>query len=289
MPVGAMLHHNLPHIRDMAIGEFLSYLIFGLLFFVVLAWMRHAGVFRFRIRSENRDKAGQIGREAANSARSILIFNGVQIATRIAALAFGFIMTFETPIPLWQAIISFPLVMIGHDAYFYWLHRFMHLPAVFKPVHREHHKSAAPTVFTAYSLSLGEAFLQGIYPILFVTVFPCNFWTLIFFQFVEIAHNVAIHSGLDVFPRPLVVGRRFGWLCGAVYHDMHHGVSIRHNYGLYSRFWDRLMKTEHPDFVRIYEYVHSRGNDGRAYGLLAAPAKPAPMRAERVLEPAEAG
>jgi sterol desaturase/sphingolipid hydroxylase (fatty acid hydroxylase superfamily) len=160
------------------------------------------------------------------------------------------------------------LVLIVHDAYFYWTHRWMHHPALFKFFHWEHHKSQAPTVFTAYSFSIPEAIVQGLFGIFYVALFPATFVTLIFFQFVEIAHNLAIHSGMDVFPRALVTGKRFGWLAGPTYHDLHHRTA-RGNYGLYTRFWDRLCGTEHPDFVRIHTYIHSPQNDGRAYKLLS--------------------
>src|SRR6202011_1371719 len=47
---------------------------------------------------------------------------------------------------------------------------------------------------------------------------------------------------------------------GPTYHALHHRTA-HGNYGLYTRFWDRLCKTEHPDFVAVYEYVHSPQND----------------------------
>jgi sterol desaturase/sphingolipid hydroxylase (fatty acid hydroxylase superfamily) len=164
--------------------------------------------------------------------------------------------------------LTFPLVLVVHDAYFYWTHRWMHAPALFRFFHWEHHKSQAPTVFTAYSFAMPEAITHGLFAVFYVALFPAAFATLIFFQFVEILHNLAIHAGVDLFPRTLVTHPRWGWLAGPTYHDLHHRTA-KGNYGLYTRFWDRLMKTEHPDFVRIYDYVHSPQNDGQAYRLLA--------------------
>jgi sterol desaturase/sphingolipid hydroxylase (fatty acid hydroxylase superfamily) len=262
MTVAAMLRHNLVHVRDLLAAEYIVFLIFSGVFLAVLVWLARTGDYRFRIRPQL-PKPAQMGRELFNSSRAFLIYNGSQIVMRIAILAFGFILTFDRPLPLWQVVLSYPLILIVHDAYFYWTHWLMHLPAVFRPVHWEHHRSRQPTVLTAHSFSFSESIVQGLFPILYVTFFPCTFPTLIFFYMVMISHDVAIHSGIDVFPRWLVVGR-FGFVCGTVHHDIHHAIG-RTNYGLYTRLWDRLMHTEHPNFERIYEYVHSPANDGLAY------------------------
>jgi len=234
--------------------------------FTVVLHMREAGVFRMLIRDPT-PRPAQVHREVFNSALSVVIYNGVQLVTRIFVLAFGYVVTLNRPMPLWEVALSFPLVLIVHDAYFYWTHRWMHAPALFRVFHWEHHKSQAPTVFTAYSFAIPEAIVQGLFGVFYVALFPATFATLIFFQFVEIAHNLAIHCGIDFFPRVLVSHPRWGWLAGPTYHDLHHRTA-RGNFGLYTRFWDRLMKTEHPDFLRIHAYVHAPGNDGGAYQLL---------------------
>jgi sterol desaturase/sphingolipid hydroxylase (fatty acid hydroxylase superfamily) len=262
-----LLNHNLIHLRDMALVEFLTYFLVGALIFALVLQARRAGVFRLLIRNPSPNR-GRVHMEVYNSALSVMLYNGVQLVARIAVLAFGFVVTFNNPLPLWEVVLSFPLVLVVHDAYFYWTHRLMHAPALFKFFHWEHHKSQAPTVFTAYSFAIPEAIVQGLFGVFYVAFFPCIFATLIFFQFVEILHNLLIHSGVDPFPRTLVTHPRWGWLAGPTYHDLHHRTA-RGNYGLYTRFWDRLCKTEHPDFVRLYEYVHSPANDGNVYKLLS--------------------
>jgi len=262
MPVATMLHHNLVHIRDMTIAEFIIYFLFGGVVLAVLVWLKSRGSYRFRIRT----RIGApltLARDFANTSRSVFIYQGVQILGRLLILAFGYILTFNEKLPLWQVVISFPLILILHDAYFYWTHRLFHLRPMFRFIHYEHHTVREPTVFAAYKFSMVEAALQGCFPLFYVLFFPCTFPTLIFFYTVMILHDVMIHSGVDVFPRQLVIGR-FGWLCGTIHHDMHHHLG-RTNYGLYLRFWDQVMKTEHPEFERIYDYVHSRENDGLAY------------------------
>src|SRR5687767_7863587 len=42
-------------------------------------------------------------------------------------------------------VLAFPLMLLMHDAYFYWAHRLMHHPWLFKTVHLVHHKSTNPS------------------------------------------------------------------------------------------------------------------------------------------------
>lgn len=41
----------------------------------------------------------------------------------------------------WYFICAFPIMIFLHDAYFYWAHRLMHHPKLFKIFHLVHHKS----------------------------------------------------------------------------------------------------------------------------------------------------
>lgn len=42
-------------------------------------------------------------------------------------------------------VLAFVLMVIIHDAYFYWTHRLIHQPKLFKLVHLVHHKSTNPS------------------------------------------------------------------------------------------------------------------------------------------------
>ncbi len=57
--------------------------------------------------------------------------------------------------PLWF-VACFVLMVLAHDAYFYWAHRIMHHPRLFRRFHRRHHKSNNPSPFTSYSFDLGS-------------------------------------------------------------------------------------------------------------------------------------
>lgn len=142
--------------------------------------------------------------------------------------------------------VSLALIIIGHDAYFYWTHRLMHDPRLFRVFHRRHHRSHNPSPFTAYSFDLGEAAVMGAFVPLWMMIVPTQWGVVGLFMLHQIVRNTLGHSGYELFParrdgRPLL-----DFLTTTTHHDLHHQSG--YNYGLYFTWWDRMMGTEHPDY-----------------------------------------
>src|SRR3954467_1261389 len=68
--------------------------------------------------------------------------------------------------------LAFPLMFIIHDAYFYWMHRLMHHPRLFKPIHVVHHKSTNPSPWAAYAFHPLEAIIEAGIFFVFVMIMP---------------------------------------------------------------------------------------------------------------------
>jgi Delta7-sterol 5-desaturase len=62
----------------------------------------------------------------------------------------------------WYLPFSLCISMLVHETYYYWLHRWMHLPKVFKWVHKVHHQSNITSAWTAFSFHPLESVLQAI-------------------------------------------------------------------------------------------------------------------------------
>lgn len=210
-------------------------------------------------------KPKQMLREFLNSFISIIF---LQVAWLLVAISLGGVTTNVVP-PFggYLYFLNFVCILLAHDAYFYWTHRFMHWRPVYKVFHLEHHKSVHPTPWTAYSFAIPEAIVQGMFLPLYVWLVPTSTPIVLGFLAIEIIHNVTIHSGMEPFPKLLVTNRVTGWLAGATHHDMHHRFA-RSNYGLYFRIWDRLLGTEDPQFVAVYERIRSGQNDGDSYRVI---------------------
>ncbi|MDX1603840.1 MAG: sterol desaturase family protein, partial [Salinimicrobium sediminis] len=52
---------------------------------------------------------------------------------------------------LWYLPVSLLIILLLHETYYYWVHRWMHHPRVFRIVHKVHHDSRIPTPWTAFS------------------------------------------------------------------------------------------------------------------------------------------
>ena len=149
-------------------------------------------------------------------------------------------------------MLSLVLILVAHDTYFYWTHRAMHYPRLFRLFHRFHHLSRTPTPWAAYSFSVPEAIVQGAFVPLFVALMPMHALALFLFGVVQITRNVMGHAGAELHAPAFGPGYWLGWNNTTTHHDLHHETG-RYNYGFYFRWWDKLMGTEHPDYRRTFE------------------------------------
>lgn len=166
--------------------------------------------------------------------------------------------------PLWWVPVSVLLYLVVQDTWFYWTHRWMHRPAVFKRVHAVHHASRPPTAWAAMAFHPFEAVTLAVVIPLLVFVIPIHIAMLGLVLAIMTVMGVTNHMGWEMFPRFLWGGRVGAWLITASHHQRHHDA-YRCNYGLYFRFWDRVCGTDQGvgDFAQAGS---RRGRVGAAGG-----------------------
>ncbi|HZF45124.1 MAG TPA: sterol desaturase family protein [Sphingomonadaceae bacterium] len=145
--------------------------------------------------------------------------------------------------PLWYLPVSLFLYLFLHDTWFYWTHRWMHRPAVFRVAHAVHHASRPPTAWAAMSFHPIEAITGAVVIPALVFVIPIHIAMLGTVLAIMTLMGVTNHMGWEMFPRALVHSRLGHWLITASHHQRHH-ENYRCNYGLYFRFWDHLCGTD---------------------------------------------
>lgn len=233
------------------------YAIFAIGVWLAL-WVILARALRGRkIRSET-PPGRQLLTEFAFSLRSIAVFStfGVGMTLLERAGLYPLSTMAASWGPIW-AVVSLVLMIVGQDAYVYWMHRAMHRVRTLRTVHVRHHKSSNPSPFTAYSFDLGEAALM----VAFVTAWPLFVptpWSVVpLFLAHQIFRNTLLHAGYELMParadgRPLL-----DWFTTSVHHDLHHGQA-RWNYAPWFTWWDRWLGTEHPDYHACFAAVAAR-------------------------------
>jgi sterol desaturase/sphingolipid hydroxylase (fatty acid hydroxylase superfamily) len=145
--------------------------------------------------------------------------------------------------PLWWMPVSLGIVLLAHDTWFYWTHRWMHRPSIFRIAHGVHHASRPPTAWAAMSFHPIEALTNAVIIPALVFIVPLHVGVLALVLTIMTVMGVTNHMGWEVFPRRLVEGPLGGWLITATHHQRHH-QNYRCNYGLYFRVWDRLCGTD---------------------------------------------
>jgi len=197
----------------------------------------------------------QIRRELLTSIRTVLIFAATGMLIGLAH-ASGLMPIYATVSDFgWPYLLaSLVLIIVAHDAWFYWMHRLIHHRRLFRLMHRTHHRSHAPTPFTSYAFDISEAVLNAMFLPLFLLLIPMHPLAILAFLFHMMLRNALGHCGYEVFParadgRPLL-----GWMTTVTHHDLHHADG-RYNMGLYFTWWDRIMGTEHPRYHQEFARV----------------------------------
>ena len=156
---------------------------------------------------------------------------------------------------LWYLGISYGLVLLLQDTYFYFIHRLFHHPKLFRWFHQGHHRSSRPTPWTSFAFDPAEAAIQSLFLIVIVLILPLHFITVIAVLITMTVWAVVNHLGLDLFS-PAFPHHWLGrWLIGPAHHSIHHD-RYRMHYGLYFTFWDRLLGTNDFNYdLSLFEDV----------------------------------
>ena len=154
-------------------------------------------------------------------------------------------------------LISIILMILLHDTWFYWTHRLMHHPFIFRHVHLVHHRSTNPSPWAAYSFHPIEAVVEaGIFPIIVFTI-PAHGIALLIFLIYMITQNVQGHLGIEFLPKWFIKNKWISWHTTTTHHDLHH-KDFNSNYGLYFTWWDKWLGTEHENYLERFKEVTSR-------------------------------
>jgi Delta7-sterol 5-desaturase len=153
--------------------------------------------------------------------------------------------------------LAFPVMFLMHDTYFYWTHRLMHHPTIFRFFHRVHHRSTNPSPWAAYAFHPLEAIVEAGISVVFLFTIPVHPLHLgIFFLFM-IIYNVYGHLGYELYPKGFNRHWLGKWINTSLNHNLHHQY-FKGNYGLYFLFWDRWMGTIRKDYDSRFDEVKTR-------------------------------
>ncbi len=139
----------------------------------------------------------------------------------------------------WYLPLSFILISIIHEFYFYATHRWMHIPRIYNLFHHVHHFSRKTSPWASFSFHFNEAVVQAVFLPLIVMIVPVHPVVLIAYLTFMTVTAISNHLGIELIPSKNIT-RHF---ISGEHHSLHHQF-FNGNFGLYFCFMDRLFGTE---------------------------------------------
>lgn len=152
----------------------------------------------------------------------------------------------------WYLPVSFLIATLIHETYYYWLHRWMHKPKIYRLIHKVHHDSHITSPWTSFSFHPGEGLLQSLIIPVIILILPMHYWTVVTLLTFMTLTSAINHSDVEIYPKGFYKHWLGRWFIGATHHSLHH-TQYRFNFGLYFTFWDKWMKTESDKYVSDFE------------------------------------
>jgi ferredoxin-NADP reductase/sterol desaturase/sphingolipid hydroxylase (fatty acid hydroxylase superfamily) len=150
------------------------------------------------------------------------------------------------------------VMLVISDTWFYWSHRTMHHPSIYKYVHALHHKSLDVNPYTSTSFHVIEALWLTIWVLPLAMVMPISMTALGVVQVLGTFNNLKSHLGYELFPNYFKIAP-FNMMVTATNHSLHH-TQYNGNYGLFFRFWDIVCGTELNATESTFDEIHQREN-----------------------------
>ena len=247
-----LLHGNVFEVASLIFVFFYGqYLLLAGVAYVVF-W--HWGKLRFAHRRiQSNPRPAKPWQELGHSTIAIVCFSATLVIGMYAGRA-GWFNTYTDIAQYGWAWFVFTVVLMGvvHDSYYYWAHRFMHHPALFRHVHKVHHSFPNPTPFACNAFHPFDAAIEVMWVPLFLLVIPTHPYAVATYVVVFTTLNVMAHLGYE-FASPRIAR----WFITSTHHNMHHSGSKGH-FMLYFNWWDRWQGSNESHYEARIREIHKR-------------------------------
>ncbi|MES2588080.1 MAG: sterol desaturase family protein [Bacteroidota bacterium] len=169
--------------------------------------------------------------EVKNSLVSIFIFGFSGVLT-VYLIRSGIIILAE--ITVLNTLFGLLILVLWNELHFFLIHKMLHIPFLYRTVHKIHHQSKVPTVYSVYSFHWIEATLLSTVPITIAPFIDFSPTAIFIFPFLSILLNYSGHCNY-----------RFGngngatWKVFGTRHAQHHYRNTK-NYGFVTHLFDQI-------------------------------------------------
>lgn len=138
--------------------------------------------------------------------------------------------------------VSFLILSLIHEVYFYWTHVIMHRPTIYRAAHATHHHSIQVSPWASFCFHPYEAIVHALFLPLVVFILPLHPVVIIAYLTFMTVTAISNHLGFELL-KWSIVQKHF---ISGTHHSVHH-QKFNYNYGLYFTFMDRLFGTEYKE------------------------------------------
>lgn len=216
------------------ISIFILTAVFGWLLYFSVAYMSYLTVFDKKIFNHPRYLKNQMYLEIYQASTAIPVM--VLLTSPFFLLELSgyskLYMNVDASTGGWKAVFfQVPAFILFTDCGIYFIHRWLHIPAIYKRLHKPHHKWIVCTPFASHAFHPVDGWAQSLPYHIFPMIFPLHKVSYLFlFTFVNF-WTVMIHDGQYLSNDPFING--------TACHTIHH-LYFNYNYGQFTTLWDRL-------------------------------------------------
>lgn len=138
------------------------------------------------------------------------------------------------------------------DFCIYWIHRWLHIPAIYKRLHKPHHKWVVPTPFASLAFHPLDGYAQSVPYHLVVFILPVHKWIYLGLFVIINLWTIVIHDG-DMISGHLLEK----YINSPAHHTLHH-MYFTCNYGQYFTWadsWGGSYRPPRPDLDPIHDAI----------------------------------
>jgi len=242
---------------------FIEYLIIlAIIFFISLGVYFSVGLMMMTINKRHPKARIQKKRDGMKRVSVEILSSVKALGTSAVLLSAGYFLQTQgwvlfDPLTLnwWTFPITFAVIFLLFDAWFYWGHRLLHLKAFYR-WHKPHHLSIAPTAWSNDSSAVMDTVIEhGFYFIVWLLL-PVPALSVFALRLFDQISGMIGHSGFEYFASRST-RKPYPFLC-TTFHDLHHS-QFHYNFGNFLSFWDRWMGTVHPKYDDIVQQIEETG------------------------------
>lgn len=218
-----------------AISVFLLTTVGGYILYLLGAGLIYYFFFDKRYLQHKKSLSNQVSKELYTACTSIPVMSLLTVPFFLCEVR-GYSLLYHTLQERSFAYTLFSLAcfVMWNDCLIYWIHRLLHHPFFYGPLHKEHHRWLVPTPFASHAFHPLDGFMQSLPYHLFVFIMPLHKWLYLLFFVAVNFWTISIHDGNYNVPPSLRP-----YINGAAHHTDHH-LYFNFNLGQYFTLWDRI-------------------------------------------------